>query len=74
MNTPKQSNRSTCGNPFTCDRRSPPDRFRDHALSATWQGFRDCHIRPDLILIYRKSDPDMLELARLGSHSELFKK
>jgi mRNA interferase YafQ len=32
---------------------------------------RDCHIRPDLILIYRKPDDDNLELVRLGSHSEL---
>ena len=32
---------------------------------------RDCHIRPDLVLIYRKLDPDSLELVRLGSHSEL---
>ena len=31
-----------------------------------------CHIRPDLILIYRKPDADRLELVRLGSHSELF--
>ena len=32
---------------------------------------RDCHIRPDLILIYRKPDDASLELVRLGSHSEL---
>jgi mRNA interferase YafQ len=44
---------------------------RDHALKGEWAGFRDCHIRPDLVLIYRKFEPQMLELNRLGSHSEL---
>lgn len=46
-------------------------RFRDHALTGNWRGCRDCHVRPDLILIYRKIDDDRLELRRLGSHSEL---
>ncbi len=48
-----------------------PERYRDHALSGEWRGFRDCHVKPDLVLIYRKT-PDILSLARLGSHSELF--
>jgi mRNA interferase YafQ len=47
------------------------DKFRDHALSGDWKDHRDCHIKPDLILIYRKPDPETLELVRLGSHSEL---
>ena len=47
-------------------------RYRDHDLSGDWAGYRDCHIKPDLVLIYRKSDADILRLARLGSHSELF--
>ena len=47
-------------------------RYRDHDLSGDWAGYRDCHIKPDLLLIYRKPDPDTLRLARLGSHSELF--
>jgi mRNA interferase YafQ len=48
-------------------------RYRDHDLSGDWAGYRDeCHIKPDLLLIYRKSDADTLRLARLGSHSELF--
>lgn len=46
-------------------------RYRDHALTGDWLGFRDCHVRPDLVLIYRKVDDDVLPLARLGSHSEL---
>jgi mRNA interferase YafQ len=49
-----------------------PERLRDHALSGPWSGFRDCHIRPDLVLIYAKSSPDTLTLTRLGSHAELF--
>ena len=48
-----------------------PQRYFDHALSGEWRDFRDCHIRPDLILIYRKPDAESLELVRLGSHSEL---
>ena len=48
-----------------------PRRRYEHALSGEWRDFRDCHIRPDLILIYRKPDDENLELVRLGSHSEL---
>ena len=47
-----------------------PLKNRDHALKGEWKGFRDCHIRPDLVLIYRKFEPQMLELNRLGSLSE----
>jgi mRNA interferase YafQ len=43
----------------------------DHALSGEWNDHRDCHIKPDLIIIYRKPNDDSLELVRLGSHSEL---
>jgi mRNA interferase YafQ len=49
-----------------------PDRLRDHGLAGDWKGFRDCHVRPDLVLIYEKIGSDVLSLARLGSHSELF--
>ena len=48
-----------------------PERNRDHALVGQWLAFRDCHIRPDLVLIYRKPDQNTLQLVRLGSHSEL---
>ncbi|MBV9765131.1 MAG: type II toxin-antitoxin system YafQ family toxin [Acidobacteriaceae bacterium] len=48
-----------------------PGRNFDHPLSGEWSDHRDCHIRPDLILIYRKLDSATLELVRLGSHSEL---
>jgi mRNA interferase YafQ len=49
-----------------------PLRHNDHPLSGNWKDHRDCHIRPDLVLIYRKPDLETLELVRLGSHSELF--
>jgi mRNA interferase YafQ len=48
-----------------------PKRCFDHALSGQWNDCRDCHVRPDLILIYRKPNQQTLELIRLGSHSEL---
>jgi mRNA interferase YafQ len=49
-----------------------PGNNRDHTLIGDWVGYRECHIKPDLLLIYRKSGADTLRLARLGSHSELF--
>jgi len=47
------------------------EKYSDHALSGNWAGFRDCHIKADLVLIYRVADKT-LQLARIGSHSELF--
>jgi mRNA interferase YafQ len=47
-------------------------RYRDHDLTGDWSGYRECHIKPDLLLIYRREGDDRLILARLGSHSELF--
>ena len=48
-----------------------PERCHDHALIGEWRDYRDCHIKPDLVLIYRKPDDDTLDLVRLGSHSQL---
>ncbi len=47
-------------------------RQRDHDLTGDWMGYRECHVKPDLLLIYRKDRDDTLILVRLGSHSELF--
>jgi mRNA interferase YafQ len=47
-----------------------PRRNVDHPLSGEWKDFRDCHIRPGLIHIYRKPDAASVELVWLGSHSE----
>ncbi len=52
------------------DKDLPPNAV-DHALVGKFAGYRDCHIKPDLILIYRKTNDDTFELLRLGSHSEL---
>ncbi len=49
----------------------PPIHNRDHALTGDWKGYRDCHVKPDLVLIYGKPDDEILQLVRLGSHSEL---
>jgi mRNA interferase YafQ len=55
---------------LACDQSLEP-RHRDHALTGDWKDHRDCHIKPDLVLIYRKPDDEILQLVRLGSHSEL---
>lgn len=48
-------------------------KHKDHALKGEYTGYRECHIEPELLLIYKKQD-DILVLVcfRLGSHSELF--
>ena len=47
------------------------EKFRDHALVGNYAGCRECHIRPDWLLIYQATETDLL-LMRTGSHSELF--
>ena len=56
-----------------------PVKYRDHALTGDWVGRRECHIKPDLLLVYMKIDGVSFEdkigelrLIRLGSHSEIF--
>ena len=49
-----------------------PEKYLDHSLNGNWGGYRECHIKPNLLLIYKKPDKHTLRLARLGSHSELF--
>ena len=53
--------------------KSLPKHVQDHALSGAWKTVqaRECHIKPDLLLIYAKP-PGELQLLRLGSHAELF--
>ena len=53
------------------ERRPLPPRYRDHPLAGEWKHYRDCHIEPDWILIY-KIDGDDLYLVRTGTHSDLF--
>ncbi|VAW54436.1 mRNA interferase YafQ [hydrothermal vent metagenome] len=47
------------------------EKHKDHALTGDWSDHRDCHIKPDLVLIYRRPNKDLLQLVRVGSHSEL---
>lgn len=50
-----------------------PDKNRDHALTGDYIGFRECHIRPDWLLVYRADGEDLiLFLFRTGSHTDLF--
>lgn len=49
-----------------------PEKHRDHALSGNWKDHRECHLKPDLLLIYKLPDTGTLRFVRLGSHSELF--
>lgn len=48
-----------------------PEKYADHPLHGDKNGFRDCHIKPDLVLIYKIVD-DVVQLHHLGTHSEVF--
>lgn len=48
-----------------------PEKFRDHDLSGNYKGYREYHVKPDVLLVYR-TDAEILYLYRIGSHSELF--
>ncbi len=49
-------------------------KHHDHALAGSWNDHRECHLKPDLLLIYKRPDEQRLRLVRMGSHSELFAK
>ncbi len=55
---------------------SLPKKLRDHELIGNWKGYRECHVEPDWLLIYKVTHEDvkLLRLVRTGSHSELLKK
>lgn len=48
-------------------------KYNDHALTRDLHGYRECRLRPDLILLYRKTDDEIriLRLERLGSHRQV---
>lgn len=51
-----------------------PEKYQDHALTGNLKKFRDCHVKNDLVLLYRISDDDnTLELHYLDTHSEVFR-
>ena len=48
--------------------------YRDHSLKGHFEGFRECHIQPDWLLVYKKNAGTLiLHLSRTGTHSDLFK-
>lgn len=53
------------------EQRVVPSSYKDHLLRGNWNGYRDAHIEPDWLLIYRVSG-DELQLARTGTHADLF--
>jgi mRNA interferase YafQ len=56
-----------------CNEKSLPPKNNDHALRGNYSGFRECHITPEWLLIYKiEKDILTLSLARTGTHSELF--
>ncbi len=55
------------------DNKQLDERFLAHKLIGEWQGYSECHIKPNWLLIY-KSEPNSIKFARLGTHSQLFKK
>lgn len=48
-------------------------QYNDHQLKGDYVGYRDCHIKPDLVLVY-KIQNDTLYLSRIGRHRDIFKK
>ena len=53
-----------------CHHRPLDPKHRDHALTGEWKGWRDCHVEPDWVLIYKR-DGGTLILGRTGTHSDL---
>ena len=50
-----------------------PAKYRDHALTGNYSGYRECHITPDWLLIYEVRESELiLVLSRTGTHSDLF--
>ena len=58
---------------WLCEQKPLPASLRDHPLKGKYAGYRDCHVEPDLVLIYR-IDHGQLQLVclRLGTHADLF--
>ncbi len=56
-----------------CNEEALPAKYRDHALSGNYSGYRECHIAPDWLLIYKIDNGLLLLLlSRTGTHSDLF--
>ena len=48
-----------------------PSRYLDHPMKGQYADCRDCHLGPDLVLVYRKQRAGVLELIRIGTHAQL---
>ena len=58
-----------------CNQILLPLKYKDHPLQGSYKGYRDCHIGPDWVLIYKiEKEIYLITLQRTGSHSELFGK
>ena len=56
-----------------CEGKPLPKQYKDHPLAGDYSGFRDCHIEPDWVMIYRIENSQLqLVLARTGTHADLF--
>lgn len=54
-----------------CKKKKLPEKYKDHSLTGNYVRHRECHVKPDTLLIYF-TDEIYLYLERIGSHSELF--
>lgn len=60
---------------YLVNEKALPQEYHDHTLSGNWKNFRECHIQPDWLLIYKvEHDTLTLLLTRTGTHSDLFDK
>ena len=56
-----------------CDGQPLPEQYRDHSLRGDWEGYRECHIDPDWLLVYKIEEKKLiLVLTRTGSHADIF--
>lgn len=51
-----------------------PPEYKDHPLKSNWKGYRDLHIEPDWVLVYKEEGDTVVVLVTTGSHARLFKK
>ena len=50
-----------------------PEKYRDHPLSNNWKGYRDLHIEPDWVLVYKEIGETVVVVVTTGSHARLFR-
>ncbi len=54
------------------DGQTLPEKYKDHSLTGNWKGYRECHIEPDWLLVYKIYESKLiLSLVRTGTHSDL---